>query len=59
MEHVIDCLRYYYTYTFQFTENDMSEGNITYKLKYGAKHSSENVLDFIYSALTAIWGKYQ
>ena len=57
MDHVIDCLRYYYTYTFRFTENDMSEGNITYKLKYGAKHDSENILDFVYSALVAIWGK--
>lgn len=58
MDHVIDCLRYYYTYTFQFTENDMSEGNITYKLKYGAKHDAENVLDFVYSALIAIWGRH-
>jgi len=35
----------------------MSEGNITYKLKYGAKHDAENVLDFVYSALIAIWGR--
>ena len=53
MEQLISRFRNSYTDIFKFTDDDTSKGNITYKVKQGAKHEYSNAYEYFCNALTA------
>lgn len=57
MELLMERFREEYPDLFIFTDSDKSQGNITYKIKDGAKHEYANAYEYLYNSLGAFWGK--
>lgn len=56
MELLMNRFREDYAQLFVFTDNDKSQGNITYKTKEGAEHEYANAYQYLYNSLLAFWG---
>lgn len=54
MEQLIARFKNSYRDLFEFTDDNISEGNITYKVKQGAKHEYSNAYEYFYNAMLAV-----
>lgn len=55
MEILISRYKKEYSDVFIFTDNNKAQGNITYKIKKGAKHSYDNAYEYLYNSLCSFW----
>lgn len=55
MEMLISRLKSEYSDIFVFTENNMSKGNITYKVLENAEHNMDYMHIYLYNALQTFW----
>ena len=57
MTKLINRFKDNYSDIFTFTDNDKSQGNITFKTKHNAEHTYSNAYQYFYNALLAFWQK--